>query len=197
MIKIVFSLLAIGIIAFGFVYKSNYAKKQNNYATPHLSSKSLDVNLDYNGAPLKLNDYAGKVVVLYFGFTSCPDVCPMSLSYLNGVLKDIDPNLYQVIFVSVDYKRDTSESVNKYTNYFNKNYIGVTGSKEEIDKITNDFGVYYKFIDMPNSEMKYSVDHSSRFFIVNKKGKVVKSLRSDIEDKIFLKEFNDVLKEEE
>lgn len=193
MIRVILGILTLLIIGFAYVYKLNYAPKEQNYATPHLMNKEMLLDINYDGKKLSFDQYLGRTVIIYFGFASCPDVCPMSLSYLNGALKDLDEDKYQVIFISVDYLRDKPESVSKYTKYFNKNYIGVVGDQAFTERITKDFGVYYKFIDMPKSEMKYTVDHTSRFFIMNKKGRVVKSLRSDIDVDIFREEIKEVM----
>ena len=195
MLRIIFGILTLLIIGFAYMYKQNYAPKVQSYSTPHLKFKKMELGLEYQGRKINFDQFLGKTVIIYFGFASCPDVCPMSLSYLNGALKDIDPSKYQVIFISVDYKRDKPESVSKYAKYFNKNYIGVVGDQVFTERITKDFGVYYKFIEMPNSEMGYTVDHTSRFFIMNKEGSVVKSLRSDIDVDIFKNEIKEVMEQ--
>ena len=142
---------------------------------------------------MSLSDFKGKTVILYFGFTTCPDVCPMSLSYLNSALKGVDRENIQVVFISVDHKRDDPKSVDMYAKYFDESYVGVTGTEDEIDKVTKQYKVFYKFIPLENSKIGYTVDHTSRFYIIDKDGVVQKAVRSDEDPKVFKAELKSVL----
>ena len=192
--KYFFILLTFVIIGFGVMYKINYAPVENNYDILQADFGG-DFSLE-SKEPIKLSDFKGKVVILYFGFATCPDVCPMSLSYLSKALKKIDNrDEVQVIFVSVDYKRDTPNKAHNYAKFFNKSFIGATGTKEQIDKVTSQYKVFYKFIDMPDSAIKYTVDHTSRFFIIDKKGKARKMVRSDEDQAVIINAIEEVIGE--
>tara|TARA_B100001971_G_scaffold129103_1_gene119117 strand:- start:173743 stop:174330 length:588 start_codon:yes stop_codon:yes gene_type:complete len=192
--KIFFILLTFIILGFGIVYKMNYAPTENNYDILQ-ANYGGDFTLDSKAGKISLSDFKGKVTILYFGFATCPDVCPMSLSYLSKALKKVEGSEdVQVIFISVDYKRDTPSKADNYAKFFNKQFIGATGTKEEIDQVVSQYNVYYKFIEMPDSAIEYTVDHTSRFFIINRDGKARKMIRSDEDQEIFIKELTAVIK---
>jgi protein SCO1/2 len=105
--------------------------------------KVPSVMLRSDAGPVRLDDYRGKLVLLYFGYTSCPDVCPTSLANIKMALVGLTPEesaQVQVIFVSVDPARDTPEALGKYVKLFQDNFIGATGTREEIDLMTSAFG---------------------------------------------------------
>lgn len=128
--------------------------------------------------PVNLGEYRGKVVVLYFGYTFCPDICPTSLSLLSVTLNELSAEelqQVQVIFVSVDPERDTLEHLKTYAGYFHKNIIGATGSRVQIDDAVKKYGAGYNIIKSA-SETDYSVDHTSYTYIIDKNGKLRFSL---------------------
>ena len=90
---------------------------------------------------IKLTKYKGKVILLFFGYTNCPDICPTTLMDISRTLKELenDAEKVQAIFVSVDYKRDTPEFLNEYVNYFDKRILGISSDKDNIDKINKYF----------------------------------------------------------
>jgi len=143
-----------------------------------------DFTLAHKSGDWKLSSTNGKVRVLYFGFTTCPDICPMSLNKLSKVLKILSKEKQaqiQPVFISVDYKRDTPQSVDEYVDFFGKGYIGLTGSKEQIEKVTKDYGVFFEFTPLKDSALEYTVDHTSRFYVIDQNGKFIKSY-SNIKD---------------
>ena len=193
--KIVSSIFALLVLVFAVVYQVNYREKEALYNAASMGLRGGDFQLKSGDKEISLRDFSDKVTILYFGFASCPDVCPMALSYLNGVLQKFPHSEdTQVVFVSVDHKRDTPKSVDKYAKYFNQNFIGATGPKEEIDQITKNYGVYYKFIDMKDSEMGYTVDHTSRFFIIDQQGRLQKAIPSAEDPKAFRQALSEVFK---
>jgi protein SCO1/2 len=122
----------------------------------------------------------GKWSFVFFGYTSCPDVCPATLyvlSSVHGLLVDetgTAPDDMQVIFISVDPARDTTEKLADYVTYFNKNFIGTTANKAEIDKLTRQFGAGYIF-EEETSAGEYNVAHTSAIFLVDPYGRLVAS----------------------
>ncbi len=130
--------------------------------------------LQSNKGPISLDDYKGKVVFLYFGYTYCPDVCPTSLARISAAFKKLNPEeLEQVqgILISVDPERDTPEKLAEYTQFFHPKIIGVTGTKAEIDEITERYDVVYRNAE-GNTAAGYLVDHTSFIFVLDKKGKI-------------------------
>ena len=129
------------------------------------------------GEAVSLSDFKGKVVVMYFGFASCPDVCPTSLAIISSALKSLsDDELANVqgLFVSLDPERDTGEKLEQYAQYFHKNVKGITGTPEQLQKMTRQYGTYYTKV-AGSSELNYLIDHTSVTFIIGKDGKFVTS----------------------
>ncbi|HSK88686.1 MAG TPA: SCO family protein [Anaerolineales bacterium] len=131
--------------------------------------------------PVQLSEQRGKVVLMYFGYTSCPDVCPTSLATLKAALSQLSPEeraQVQVIFVSVDPARDTPERLQQYAHVFGSDFIGASGTQDEIDLITESFGVYYK-INTPDADGNYTVDHSSFVYVIDRQGYLVMNWTHD------------------
>jgi|LGVF01.2.fsa_nt_gb protein SCO1/2 len=168
------------LLAAGYLYFSSEEKNvTGNLKGIHEAYKCLggDFVLKSAKGPVSLADYRGKTVVLYFGYASCPDVCPTSLGLLSLALRKLTPEeleKLQVMFISVDPERDSVEELKSYANAFHPNIIGVTGSAKEIATAARHYGVMYAKVDMPNSALGYSVDHSSRYYVVGKDGAVKK-----------------------
>jgi len=125
--------------------------------------------------PVQLSDHLGEVVLMYFGYTSCPDVCPTSLAKLKAALSGLSPEetaQVQVIFVSVDPERDTPEKLEQYAHVFGSDFIGASGTRSEIDLIAESFGVFYK-VNESDADGNYTVDHSSFIYVIDRQGYLV------------------------
>lgn len=123
---------------------------------------------------VSLHDFKGKVVLVFFGYTYCPDVCPTSLARISEAFKQLsEEELAQTnaIFISVDPKRDTPEKLKAYTEYFHPNIIGLRGKKEEIDRVSRNYGASYK-ITRKDSESAYLIDHTALIFVLDTEGKI-------------------------
>jgi protein SCO1/2 len=145
-------------------------------AEPSLTAgpRGGEFSLQSADGAVNLEDYRGKVVVLYFGYTFCPDICPTSLSLLSVTLNELSADelqQVQALFISVDPQRDSLEHLKTYAGYFHKNIIGVTGSREQIDAAVKKYGAGYN-IDKSASKADYSVDHTSYTYIIDKGGKL-------------------------
>jgi protein SCO1/2 len=110
----------------------------------------------------------------YFGYVSCPDICPTTLSTLKNTIKILDEkhlsDKVQVVFVSVDPKRDTPENLKQYTQFFDQRFVGATADKQNLDILTRAVGVPYGTFENPGSKANYLVDHGSNVIILNPKG---------------------------
>ncbi|MBN8455842.1 SCO family protein [Accumulibacter sp.] len=125
-----------------------------------------------------LADYRGKVVLIYFGYTWCPDVCPTSLSLLAQAIADLDPaerERVQAIFISVDPERDTPTRLREYAPFFHPALIGLSGSREQIAAVATAYGSSYQK-QPANAEGNYAVDHSSATYVVDPQGRLAGSL---------------------
>jgi protein SCO1/2 len=132
-----------------------------------------DFMLHSSKGPVSLRDFRGKVVMLYFGYTKCPDVCPTSLAFLVQALNELsgeELEKVQSIFVSVDPKRDTPESLEEYVGYFHSNLIGVTGTDEEVAKAAELYGAKYYEVELKGSAFGYSVNHSAVTYLITPEG---------------------------
>ncbi len=121
--------------------------------------------------PYSLTDSRGKVVLLFFGFTHCPDVCPNTLSTVQTVLSQLGDRStdVQTLLVSVDPQRDTPTVLEEYLKYFDSNFIGLTGAIEEIDKVIKQYKGFYSYKGNTTGD-SYSVDHTSNLYIIDTEG---------------------------
>jgi protein SCO1/2 len=128
---------------------------------------------DHTGKPRTLNDFKGKVIVLFFGYTQCPDVCPTTLSEVAAALKELGAtaNDVQVLFVTVDPERDTRELLAQYVPAFNPSFLGLRGNQAELDTATKLFKVFYQKVPS-NVAGSYTMDHSAGSFVFDKQGRI-------------------------
>lgn len=137
-----------------------------------------DFTLDSPSGKLTLQEYRGKVVLLYFGYTFCPDVCPTALSSIGQALAALAPDeLAQVqgIFVSVDPERDTMEVLNVYAPFFHPSIVGASGTPAQVAEVARRYGVSYmkqKSVD----DRPYTVDHSSFTYLIDREGRLAATL---------------------
>jgi protein SCO1 len=141
------------------------------------SQEAYDFSLtDHHAKPFRLSDLKGKAVLLAFGFTHCPDICPTTLNSLAGIyeaLPEPDRKKLQVVFVSVDPGRDTPEQLAKYVPFFNDSFLGVTGDEEAIKKTAKEYGVFYEYAPLVsnNTATSYTVNHSSYVYLIDPSGR--------------------------
>ena len=128
---------------------------------------------DHNGQPRSLKDFAGKVVVVFFGFTQCPDVCPASMAELAQVkqLLGSDGDKLQAIFITVDPERDTLELLKAYMANFDPTFLALRPTPEQLPQLAKDFKVYYKRAE-GKTEGSYSMDHSAGSYIFDRSGRI-------------------------
>jgi protein SCO1/2 len=128
---------------------------------------------DHNGKLRSMSDFKGKVVVLFFGFTHCPDVCPTTMSDLKQAMKLLGDksNQVQVLFVTVDPERDTQEVLAKFVPSFDSRFIGLRGSLQETAETLGNFKIFYAKVP-GKAKDDYSIDHSAGMYVFDKDGKV-------------------------
>lgn len=128
-----------------------------------------------DGKPFRLSDLKGKAVLLTFGYTNCPDVCPTELLNANDALKQLGKQAEDVavVFVSVDPERDTPEVVGKYAKQFNPSFIGVTAVEgQDLPLVKQQFRVVSSKVNVKDGNPNYLVDHTAGAYLVDKKGEV-------------------------
>ena len=124
--------------------------------------------VDETGATVTEADFAGKLKLVYFGFTFCPDVCPTELAKIAIALEELGPLADEVtpIFITIDPERDDVEAVAAYTDHFWPTMVGLTGSPEQIDAAAKAYRVYYRKVEDPGSSADYTMDHSSIIYLM-------------------------------
>lgn len=152
---------------------------------PRYASASIggDFKLNSVEGERQLSDFKGEVVMIYFGFMSCPDVCPTSMAVMRQAINQLEDEQREKVrgvFISVDPDRDTVDELNAYTQYFSDRIIGVTGTKEQIDAVVKQYGAYYKFVQLDDSALGYTVDHSARIYLIDPEGQLADILAHDI-----------------
>lgn len=125
----------------------------------------------HTGERVELGDFEGQVIVVYFGYTFCPDVCPTTLTRVDQALDMLgdDADRVQVIMVSVDPERDTPEVLARYVPAFNKTFIGLTGTRQEVAQLATVYGVYFEKTEVEGAA-GYLVDHTATLMVIDKDG---------------------------
>lgn len=153
--------------------------------TPAQVGRSIEVGKPLIGGPFALTDHTGKRVtekdfaghyaLIFFGYTHCPDICPSALQVitaaldkLGGKAKDITP-----VFISLDSERDTPAKLAEYLTSFGKNFVGLTGSKEEIAAAAKTFRIFYQVVADEKTPGEYSIDHAAIIYLMGKDGQFV------------------------
>jgi len=130
--------------------------------------------IDHDGNDFGLNQMNGKWSFIFFGYSHCPDVCPVTMSVMNDSYKGLvneNDNL-QVIFASVDPERDTTDKLSQYVSYFNPDFIGLGGNNKMINSLTGQIGVAY-YLNNESQTDDYLVDHSASIFLIDPLGRMV------------------------
>lgn len=128
---------------------------------------------DQQGQPFTLSAQQGKVTVLFFGFTRCPDICPTELASLAAATRQLgdDAKDVQVVFVTLDPERDSAERLSQYVANFDPSFKGLRGDKATIDPIVKEYGASYERRDLPGSALEYTIDHSTWTYVIDKAGR--------------------------
>ncbi len=169
--------LAAGIfIGTAIVLLTACSTKEQPWALKNITGLMPDLSFQLtrdDGKPVTATDFHGTVSLLYFGYTHCPDVCPLTLARLAQALHLMGPDARQVrvLFVSVDPARDTLQALHQYVQSFGPEVVGLRGPDTELRALTKRYRVTYGR-DKPDSQGNYAVSHSSAVFIFDKTGKI-------------------------
>lgn len=147
-----------------------YRFKGTEYLDPVLAPDFVLERAD--GGELRLSDLRGRVVLLFFGFTSCPDVCPTTLSDAKRILRGLASDSAHVayLFITVDPERDTPEVLTKYVSAFDPGIVGLTGSPETLTQVWHDYGIIVQKVPLKDSAIGYTVTHTARVFVIDTEG---------------------------
>ena len=171
--KVIITLLALASIAVGLWFGLH------NAPAPHDTNPYAHIGGDFTlqspKGPVSLHDFRGKVAALYFGYTRCPDVCITSLSKMALAMKGLseaERARIQPIFISIDPERDTPEIADQYAKYFYPGAIGLSGSLKAVSEVAKRYLVVFEKVQLENSAMGYSMDHSSIIYVIGPDGKI-------------------------
>jgi len=133
---------------------------------------------DHTGKPRRLEDFRGKAVVLAFGFTHCPDICPTTLADIAGAVKTLGPDAerVQVLMVSIDPERDTPEALAKYVTAFDPRFLALRGDLAATKKVASEFKIYFEKAKTGDT---YTVNHSAQSYVIDPQGRLRLLVRHD------------------
>jgi protein SCO1/2 len=149
-----------------------------------------------NGQDWTFKDDPKDLNLLFIGYVKCPDICPMTLSFINKALGELelkDKSRVRFIFLSVDQNHVSAQDVSSYVKQFNSSFIGLNGTKNQIDQIVTLFNLTYKIENDPKSYLGYSITHSDRILFLNKLGIVISQLPSPLSSDEILKKIRENL----
>ena len=164
---LILTVLGVGYLAF---YSNKYAPNGQS-ANVAEGLKNYDFTGKGANGAVSLKSFEGKNKIIYFGYTTCPDVCPATLGILSGVLNEIKRDDIVVIFVTLDPERDEPKNVDEYAKYFYPNSYGIV--LDDLPKVAKSYGVKYQKVLLEKSVMGYSVAHSSSLYVLDKNDKFV------------------------
>lgn len=146
---------------------------------------------DYNGKKFDSRDFRGKLFLVYFGFSFCPDICPSSLVEMVGALDTIGSKNSEIvpIFITIDPRRDTPKKLKEYFSNFDDRIVALSGSEDEIKAVANKFKVYYaRSVDGKDKLDSYLINHSSFFYLMDRNGKLIKYYTPGTDGKVMGKD---------
>ena len=167
-------ILVIVVIAglLSFIFANPPSFRGTLYGEPFPSAAEIELT-KADGSIFRLSDQRGKVVLLFFGYTSCPDVCPTTLAEMKLVMDKLesDAEQVQVVFVSVDPDRDTPEKIQTYVEHFNPTFLGLSGSLSELEPIWSSYSITREAVES-DSALGVIINHTARLFLVDPQGQM-------------------------
>jgi protein SCO1/2 len=168
--------LVLGVASLGYAQTTAQSKVESTRLMSELMSGKGQVGgpftlLDQTGKKRTLAEFKGKVVLIYFGYMFCPDICPTDLNNLAGLLKRLgkDSAQVQVIFITLDPARDTQEFIGKYVEYFDKRILGLRGTEQQTKQVATQYKTFYEKVSLKGNQ--YVIDHTAFTYIMNRAGK--------------------------
>ena len=168
-------LVALLITAAGAFAFNHYFSSQNQQPTSGLPGGPIELASTRGDFSLnQLDD--NQVAIVTFGYTYCPDVCPMNQAVKKQALAELTPQQRERIvplMISVDPERDSLERLAEYTGFFGERFIGATGTQQQLEELASRYGVIWRRVEAENSAMGYTIDHSSSLYVVDREGKIL------------------------
>ncbi|MGH7885312.1 MAG: SCO family protein [Thermodesulfobacteriota bacterium] len=188
---IAFLVLIVSLFA-AIVFGTKLLQEKESLYGELIEREAPDFSLtDHNGSKYNFSEHKGKKIILMnFGYTNCPDVCPTTLATLRNVLVDLgeDANEVEVLFITVDPERDTVEKLNKYITYFHTNITGLTGTPDEIENVAGAYKIFF-FKEDEKSDTEYLMSHSPSIYLIDKNGNLfLKYPQNEIDPELVAKD---------
>ena len=164
-------LVLIGLVGISVLVFQRPATLSGGVLNPALPASNFSLTR-HDGSKFELYQYRGKIILLFFGYTSCPDVCPVTMAELRQAISKLDEEgaaQVKVVFVAVDPERDTPERIQEYADHFSPDFIGLSGSLEELKTVWDAYGVYRE-VEKTDSALDYLVSHTARIYLIDKSG---------------------------
>jgi protein SCO1 len=173
------SLVIIGVAALVFFLTNAPGFRGTVYDPPVPASEIALKQAD--GQEYRLSGQSGKIVMLFFGYTNCKDVCPLTMAKLNQVFSQLggEAKKVQVVFISVNPERDTPQITQQYASRYNSSFLGLSGSVADLQKVWTAYGVYRE-LGQPDANGNYDVTHSDRVLLIDQNRNLRLSYASDI-----------------
>jgi protein SCO1/2 len=170
-------LVLVVILAISIYLMTKEQPKYNKY-----DGGDFSFNLNTVNGQITNNDFKDKIIILFFGYMNCPDICPTALTDINNALKNLSKDKLkdvQIIFISVDPSRDKLKNLDEYVKYFNKSFIGASSDEKTLKELTARFYAYYSYDEQKNSAVGYTVSHTTRIYLLNQTGKLINTLETN------------------
>lgn len=182
---ICFVLITVGCQSFSSGYTFN-----GNLLDPPMEVPDFEL-ASTQGQPYRLSDTAGEITLIFFGYTFCPDVCPLTMADVKQALVEFEQrDRVNVIFVSVDPERDTVEVLSRYMDVFDSSFVGLTDDMDKTQEVMTAFGAFAERVEVENSAADYLINHTARVYLIDAQGDLLltypfgfepEGLRADLE----------------
>lgn len=194
-------IVMVGMVAAGVAFITTQAKKSQDEAMTTTSVATVKVGKTYGqatvGGPFELidqqgvrrteADYKGKYMVVYFGYSFCPDICPAALYNMTQAFNEMTPQeLKQLVplFITIDPERDTVANLKTYMQNFHPSLVALTGSQEQLNKVIKSYHVYAKKAKPDGTSTEYLLDHSSIVYVMDRQGRFITSFNHQTEPEV-------------
>lgn len=175
-----FVIVVIVLLLWGSWFGKDFKPKEKEFPSATILQVPVPLPsfllIDHMGKSFTINNLSRKWTFMFFGYTNCPDVCPLALVNFNGLYhnlaKDGDLLNTQFVFISVDPQRDNVANLKEYVTFFNKDFIGVTGKLEMIESLTHPLGVAYRRVPGGTAD-SYLIDHTASFLLIDPLGRML------------------------
>ena len=160
------------VLAIGLLAGIYFLRPHSFHGTVIQSSEpAFDFTLTSADGDVSLSDYRGKIVLLYFGYTFCPDICPATLGNTGQAIRrlNITEEDVQLIMISLDPERDTPQKLATYVAHFHPSFVGVTGSQEQLNEVASLYGIFYEKVE-GSTDANYIINHTATLLVIDREG---------------------------